>query len=113
MRRAILSSLGFVLTCLVAGCAHEEPLPPPDQLPPEAQSVPESGRFVLTGIRQPIVALITPNGIQGPDVNLGRFPNQDGTIAWRGTAFRRDVNLTVTSDGTDGIVNRSPFNLKT
>jgi hypothetical protein len=111
MRRAILASLGFVLICLVAGCAHEEPLPPPDVMPPEAQSVPESGRFVLTGIRQPIVALIATNGIQGPDVNLGRYPNQDGTIAWRGTAFRRDVNVTVRSDGAEGIVHRTPFNL--
>jgi len=111
MRRAILSLLGFVLTCLVAGCAHEEPLPPADQMPPEAQSVPESGRFVLTGIRQPIVALITANGIQGPDVNLGRFPNPDGTISWRGTAFGRDVNVTVRSDGAEGIVHRTQFNL--
>src|SRR5215813_252782 len=111
MQRAILSSLAVVLLGLVAGCAHEEPLPPPDVMPPEAQSVPESGRFVLTGIRQPIVALITANGVQGPDVNLGRYPAQNGTIAWRGTAFRRDVNLTVSADGAEGIVNRTPFNL--
>ena len=111
MRRAILSFLGFVLTCLVAGCAHEEPLPSPDVMPPEAQSVPESGRFVLTGIRQPIVALISQTGVQGPDVNLGRYPAQNGTVAWRGTAFRRDVNLTVSADGAEGIVSRSPFNL--
>jgi hypothetical protein len=111
MRRAVLPYLVVVLTCLLAGCAHEEPLPPPDVLPPEAQSMPESGRFVLTGIRQPIVALITASGVQGPDVNLGRYPSQNGTIAWRGTAFRRDVNLTVTADGADGVVSKSPFNL--
>lgn len=111
MRRAGLPALVVVLTGLLAACAHEEPLPSPDVLPPEAQSMPESGRFVLTGIRQPIVALITANGIQGADVNLGRFPAQDGTIAWRGTAFGRDVNLTVGAAGAEGIVNRGPFNL--
>jgi hypothetical protein len=111
MRHAGFASLVVVLTGLLAGCAHEEPLPPPDVLPPEAQSMPESGRFVLTGIRQPIVALITANGVQGPDVNLGRYPAQNGTIAWRGTSFRRDVNVTVSADGAEGIVSRSPFNL--
>ena len=73
--------------------------------------MPESGRFVLTGIRQPIVALITPTGVQAPDVNLGRYPSQNGSIAWRGTAFRRDVNLTVTADGAEGLVSKSPLNL--
>ncbi|HET9156888.1 MAG TPA: hypothetical protein VFN91_09500 [Myxococcaceae bacterium] len=111
MRHAGLTSLVVVVTCLLAACAHEEPLPSPDVLPPEAQSMPESGRFVLTGIRQPIVALITPSGIQGPDVNLGRYPGQNGTVAWRGTAFQRDVNLTVSADGAEGIVGRTPFNL--
>jgi hypothetical protein len=106
-----LASLVVVLTCLLAACAHEEPLPSPDVLPPEAQAMPESGRFVLTGIRQPIVALVSANGIQGPDVNLGRFPAQNGTIAWRGTAFARDVNVTVSSDGTTGVLSRNPFNL--
>ena len=113
MRHASLAPLVAVFGCLLAACAHEEPLPPPDVLPPEAQAMPESGRFVLTGIKQPIVALVSQNGIQGPDVNLGRFPAQNGTIAWRGTAFQRDVNVTVSSDGADGIVNRNPFNLKT
>jgi hypothetical protein len=73
--------------------------------------MPEGGRFVLTGIRQPSVALITPTGVQGPDVNLGRYPSQNGSTAWRGTAFRRDVNLTVTADGAEGVVNKNPFNL--
>lgn len=111
MRRAVLPSLVVVLGCVLAGCAHEEPLPSPDVLPPEAQSMPESGRFVLTGIRQPIVVLITPTGIQGPDVNLGRYPSQSGPTAWRGKAFGRDVNLAVTADGAEGVVGRTPFNL--
>src|SRR5215470_17953028 len=111
MRHASLAPLVAVFGCLLAACAHEEPLPPPDVLPPEAQAMPESGRFVLTGIKQPIVALVSQNGVQGPDVNLGRYPAQNGTIAWRGTAFRRDVNLTVSADGAEGIVNRTPFNL--
>jgi predicted small lipoprotein YifL len=111
MERRVLPSLAVVLTCALAGCAHEEPLPPPDVLPPDAQSMPESGRFVLTGIRNPIVALVTPTGIQGPDVNLGRYPDPSGATSWRGTAFGRDVNLTIKADAADGIVARSPFNL--
>src|SRR5512133_3035328 len=104
--RRLVATVGLVLTCLAAGCAHEEPRPPADVLPPDAQSLPEGGRFVLTGIRQPIVALISPTGIQGPDVSLGRYPAQDGSTAWRGTAFRRDVNLTVRADGAEGVVGR-------
>ncbi len=111
MRRVLLSSLVGLLTALLAGCAHEEPLPSPEVLPPEAQAMPQSGRFVLTGLRNPIVALVTPTGIQGPEVNLGRYPDASGVTAWRGTAFGRDVNLSVTADGADGIVGRTPFNL--
>lgn len=112
MRRPLASSLLLVVTALLAGCAHDETLPPVDQLPPEAQAMPESGRFVMTGIREPIVALITANGAQGPQVNLGRFPSQNGPTAWRGTAFRRDVNVTVSADGAEGVVGKAPFNLR-
>ena len=72
----------MVLTGLVSGCAHEA-APTYDVIPHEAQALPESGRFVLTGIREPIVALITPNGIQGPKVNLGRYPSQNGPTTAR------------------------------
>ena len=81
MPRLVPPVLSLVVTCLLGACAHEEPLPAPDVLPPEAQSMPQSGRFVLTGIRQPIVELITETGIQGPDVNLGRYPSGNGTTA--------------------------------
>ena len=111
MRRTGVPLLVVVLSTLAGACAHDEALPPPDALPPEASGVPEGGRFVLTGIRRPIVALITEQGIQGPTMNLGRYPGNDGATAWRGTAFGRDVNLTVKGDGADGIVGRSPFNL--
>ncbi|HUM11647.1 MAG TPA: hypothetical protein VLT82_11910 [Myxococcaceae bacterium] len=110
MRRVLLPSL-IGLAALLAGCAHEEPLPSPEVLPPEAQAMPESGRLVLTGLRNPIVALVTPTGIQGPEVNLGRYPDASGVTAWRGKAFGRDVNLSVTADGADGVVGRTPFNL--
>jgi len=82
-------------------------------MPPEANSVPQGGRFVLTGIRQPIVALITDQGIQGPDVSLGRFPGESSGTGWRGKAFGRDVNLTVREDSADGLVGRAPYNLQT
>lgn len=109
MRRRVLRSPLLLLGCVLVSCAHEEPLPPADVLPPEAGAIPEAGRFVLTGIRRPIVATISETGIQGPDVNLGRYAN--GT-QWRGTAFGRTVNLTVSDAGAEGIVGRTPFNLQ-
>lgn len=109
MRRPVLwPLLSLVLASGVASCAHDEPLPPADVLPPEAGAVPAPGRFVLTGIRQPIVASISETGIQGPDVNLGRY---DGGAAWRGTAFRQSVNLTLGADGAEGVVGRTPFEI--
>lgn len=112
MRRSGLGFLLVVVSSVLLSCAHEEPLPPPDVMPPEASALPESGRFVLTGIREPIVELVTETGIQGPDVNLGRYPGQGGVTAWRGKAFGRDVNLTVTADAADGIVGRTPFSVR-
>jgi hypothetical protein len=112
MHRAVVPVLVVVLTGLLAGCAHDETLPPVDVLPPEAQAMPESGRFVLTGIREPVVALISATGIQGAKVNLGRFPAQNGPTAWRGTVYGRDVNVTVSADGAEGVVGRAPFNLR-
>jgi hypothetical protein len=112
MRRAVLPfSLALVLTGLLASCAHDEPLPPADVLPPEANAMPEAGRFVLTGIRRPIVATISEAGIQGPELNLGRSRNQNGTIDWRGTAFNQPVNVTVSDNGAEGLVGKGPFNL--
>ena len=108
--------------CGLVACAHDEPppplednipadaLPPPDVLPVEASAVPEAGRFVLTGIHRPIVASITETGIQGPDLNLGRYKKQSA-IEWRGTAFKQTANLTVSGSGAEGIVGRNPFNL--
>ena len=113
MRNTLSTFLLAAVTSVLVACAHEEPLPAADAMPPEANSVPQGGRFVLTGIRQPIVALITDQGIQGPDVNLGRFPGESGGTGWRGTAFGRDVNLTVTADSANGVVGRSPFSLQT
>jgi len=110
MKRFLLCSAVVVLSSVLASCAHEEPLPSPDALPPEAGAIPPAGRFVLTGIRRPLVATVSETGIQGADVNLGRFPGANGT-AWRGTSIGRDVNVTVSSDGATGIVSRSPFNL--
>jgi len=110
MKRVFLFSAVAVLSSVLASCAHEEPLPSPDVLPPEAASMPPAGRFVLTGIRRPLVALVTETGIQGADVNLGRYPGSNGT-AWRGTVFGHDVNVTVSGDGAEGIVSRTPFNL--
>jgi len=73
--------------------------------------MPEAGRFVLTGLRKPIVALISETGIQGPEVNLGRYPTKGGPTAWRGTAFGREVNLQVSGDGAEGIASRTQLNL--
>lgn len=109
MWHAGIRSLVVVVSSLLASCAHEDPLPAPEVMPAEASALPEAGRFVLTGIRRPIVALITETGIQGPEVNLGRY--QAGT-AWRGKALGQDVNLTLTSSAAEGIVGRTPFTLR-
>lgn len=124
MRSAVLPSvLSLVLACGIVACAHDAPrppaedtipadaLPPPDVLPLEARAVPEAGRFVLTGIRRPVVASITEAGIQGPDVNLGRYKKQNA-IEWRGTAFNQTANLSVSGSGAEGIVGRTPFTLR-
>jgi hypothetical protein len=107
MRRAYLP---FLLCSVLAACAHDEPVPQPNELPAEATALPAEGRFVLTGIRRPVVALVTPQGIQGPNVNLGRYDN--GTT-WRGTVYGRDVNISIPADGAqaEGLLGRQPFNL--
>jgi len=111
MRRTVFTLLAVAGAATVS-CAHDEPLPPPEAMPPEAAGMPAAGRLVLTGLRKPIVALITETGIQGPEVNLGRYPVKGGPTAWRGTAFAREVNLEVSVDGAEGIAGRTPLDLR-
>jgi hypothetical protein len=106
---AVPSVLSLVLAGGLGACAHDEPLPSPDALPPEAAAVPAAGRFVLTGIREPIVASITETGAQGPGINLGRY---DNGATWRGTVFKQSVNLTLSPGRAEGVVGRSPFELR-
>jgi len=102
MMRRLLAPLS--LLALLAACAHDEPAPDVDP-----NSMPAEGRFVLTGIARPVVALITPTGIQGPVHNLGRYDN--GT-AIRGTAYGKDVSITLTDYSAEGIVGRMPFSMQ-
>jgi hypothetical protein len=97
--RRLLTPL--TLLSLLAACATTDPAVDPATMPAE-------GRFVLTGISRPVVALITEQGIQGPAHNLGRYDN--GT-AIRGKAYGRDVSITLTDTTAEGLVGRSPFNL--
>jgi hypothetical protein len=101
MKRLLLSLTSLAL---LASCAHDEPAADvdPSSLPPE-------GRFVLTGVARPVVALITPTGIQGPAHNLGRYDN--GT-AIRGRAYGQNVNLTLGDVSADGVVGKTPFNMQ-
>jgi hypothetical protein len=100
--RRLLSPL--TLLALLAACAHDEPAADVDP-----NSVPVEGRFVLTGLARPVVALITQTGIQGPVHNLGRY---DNGAAIRGTAYGKDVNITLGEASADGIVGRMPFNMQ-
>src|SRR5262249_43009127 len=93
------------LLAMLAGCAHEEPAPPDV----DPNSIPAEGRFVLTGLARPVVALISPTGIQGPMHNLGRF---DNGAAIRGTAYGKDVNITISDNSATGVVGRMPFNMQ-
>ena len=92
----------LTLLSLLAACAHDEPVVDPASMPAE-------GRFVLTGIPRPVVALITEQGIQGPAHNLGRYDN--GTTI-RGKAYGKDVSITLADSTAEGIVGRSPFNMQ-
>jgi hypothetical protein len=98
-----------VLGSVLVACAHDEPIPQPGEMPAEAKGLPVEGRFVLTGIPRPVVALITPSGVQGAPVSLGRYDNGN---ALRGTVYGRDVNISVSNDMAEGLYGRSPFNLK-
>jgi hypothetical protein len=98
--RRLLTPLTFL--SLLAACAHDEPAPDP-------ASIPAEGRFVLTGIPRPVVALITPEGIQGPAHNLGRYDN--GT-AIRGKAYGKDVSITLGEASAEGVVGRTPFSMQ-
>jgi len=106
MRRLLIP---LVLGSLLAACAHDEPIPQPGEIPPEAKDLPVEGRFLLTGIRMPVVALITPTGIQGAPVSLGRYDNGN---TYRGTAFGRTVNISLTNDSAEGLYGREPFDIK-
>jgi len=101
MRRLFLSLTSLAV---LASCAHDEPTADVDP-----SSMPAEGRFVLTGLARPVVALITPTGIQGPAHNLGRYDN--GT-AIRGTAYGKNVNLTLGDVSAEGVVGRTPFNMQ-
>lgn len=98
--RRLLAPL--TLLSLVAACAHDEPVTDPTAMPAE-------GRFVLTGIARPVVALVTPSGIQGPAHNLGRYDNGN---TFRGKAYGKDVSITLGEVTADGIWGKTPFNLQ-
>jgi hypothetical protein len=71
-----------------------------------AAGVPEQ-QFSISGAGFQTTALITPQGAQGPELNLGRY---DGGKTIRGTAFGRTVALSVTETGASGIWGQGPLN---
>jgi hypothetical protein len=72
-----------------------------------AAGAPEQ-RFTLSGAGFQTTALITPQGAQGPETNLGRY---DGGKAIRGTAFGRSLDLSLTETGASGIWGQGPLTL--
>lgn len=65
-------------------------------------------RFTMTGSGLQTTALITKDGAQGPQVNVGRF---DDGRAIRGTVDGRTIDLTITGNRASGIWGAGPMNL--
>jgi hypothetical protein len=71
-----------------------------------AAGAPEQ-QFSISGAGFQTTALISPQGAQGPELNLGRY---DGGKTIRGSAFGRTVDLSLTETGASGIWGQGPLN---
>jgi hypothetical protein len=65
-------------------------------------------RFSMVGSGFQTSALITPDGAQGPEVNLGRY---DGGKAIRGTVSGRTLDLQVSDNSATGIWGSGPLTI--
>jgi hypothetical protein len=65
-------------------------------------------RFSMTGSGIQTSALVTPEGAQGPQVDLGRY---DGGKTIRGTANGKPLSLTVTDNAASGVWAAGPLTI--
>src|SRR5262249_35749826 len=65
-------------------------------------------RFTMAGSRFQTTALITPDGAQGPQIDVGRY---EGGKAIRGTVNGRTLDLTVSENGASGIWGSGPLTI--
>jgi hypothetical protein len=100
--RRLVPFVGVVLAG--AGCATATAGKP--KVHPAAAA--SEQQFSLTGGGLQTTAVITPQGAQGPQVDLGRY---EGGKAIRGTAFGRTVDLSLTDTGASGIWGQGPLTL--
>jgi hypothetical protein len=65
-------------------------------------------RFTMVGSGFQTEALITPDGAQGPQINVGRYDNGK---AIRGTANGQTIDLSVSDTGATGIWGQGPVTI--
>jgi hypothetical protein len=65
--------------------------------------------FQMTGGSAQKSAVITPNGAQGPSIDLGRY---DNGATLRGTVSGQPVQMTVSGNGAKGIWGQGPINVQ-
>ena len=65
--------------------------------------------FQMTGGSTEKSAVITPNGAQGPSIDLGRY---DNGATLRGTVSGQPVQMTVSGNGAKGIWGQGPINVQ-
>lgn len=64
--------------------------------------------FSISGAGFETTARVTTSGLQGPQIDVGRYDNGN---TFRGTAFHRPVDLTVSNGSVKGLWGRIPFTL--
>ena len=75
---------------------------------PKVHATGPDQRFTMVGSGFQTDALITPDGAQGPQINVGRY---DGGKTIRGTAHGRTIDLTVSDSSATGIWGQGPLTI--
>ncbi|UQA58392.1 hypothetical protein [Polyangium aurulentum] len=92
------------------GCAHEEAdFPSQEELYGEQYN---PNDFLLLGSGGQVVnATVGEEGVIGPEVNLGRYTEDDGQ-ALRGVMFRRPVSLKISRAEAEGLWGTEPVRVR-
>lgn len=101
-----VSRFRLLLCCaaLAGACATTSSSKPPKL---QTSSNPEQ-RFSMTGAGFQTTALITPEGAQGPQINVGRY---DEGKAIRGQVGGRTIDISVSEDKASGIWGQGPLTI--